>query len=176
MNIEGYTTIKDFPDYMINNKGNIISFRRKTPVEIVGKISQRGYRTVGLRDVNGKRKHMLVHRLVAINYIPNPEQHPVINHKDGNQLNNCVENLEWCTISHNTQHAYDNGMIESVTKRVHLYKDNELVHIFEKKKTCVEYLVRETGMSFDHIRKIISGTRDKDASEVMKAYSFVVEE
>lgn len=51
-----------------------------------------------------------VHRLVALAFIPNPEGHPVINHKDGNPRNNRPENLEWCTQMHNVHHALDIGL------------------------------------------------------------------
>lgn len=62
-----------------------------------GVVSHRGYRMVGLRDVNGKRKNCSVHRLVAMAFIPNPNNLPWVNHKNYNQLDNRVENLEWCT-------------------------------------------------------------------------------
>jgi len=60
----------------------------------------------------GGAKRFLVHRLVALAYIPNPDGKPDINHKDGNPLNNYVSNLEWCTKFENMQHAMQNGLLD----------------------------------------------------------------
>lgn len=63
-------------------------------------------------QVDGKQKHLYIHRLVAKAFIPNPHNKPQINHKDGDPSNNHVSNIEWCTPSENMQHAYKNGLID----------------------------------------------------------------
>lgn len=77
----------------------------KRGTEIKGMVDHCGYREV---SINGKFE--LVHRIVATCFIPNPDNLPCVNHKDGNKLNNNVENLEWCTYSENTKHAYRTGL------------------------------------------------------------------
>jgi hypothetical protein len=56
------------------------------------------------------QKRSKIHRLVAIAFIPNPQNKPEVNHIDGDRFNNCVSNLEWVTSSENKQHAYDTGL------------------------------------------------------------------
>lgn len=64
-----------------------------------------GYLSVTLKTKNG-RKTCLVHRLIAMCFLDNPDNKPCVNHKDGNKRNNSVENLEWCTYSENELHSY----------------------------------------------------------------------
>jgi len=54
----------------------------------------------------GKVVHIKPHRIVAETFIPNHDNHPVVNHKDGNKKNNHIDNLEWCSYSYNTYHYY----------------------------------------------------------------------
>lgn len=83
----------------------------------------RGYETIGLTKDHIQLTKP-VHRIIAKAFIPNPENKPEINHKDGNKLNNSIENLEWVTESENTLHAFrlglrkttDGGTSKSVAK------------------------------------------------------------
>ena len=59
---------------------------------------------------NGKMYNKQLHRLLAKAFIPNPNNYPIINHIDGNKLNNSLDNLEWCTHKHNTIEAYKLGL------------------------------------------------------------------
>lgn len=77
-----------------------------------------GYLTVSASIGYGTR-NVLVHRLVALAFIPNPMNYPYVNHKDGNKENNNVSNLEWCTQAQNIRHSIDNGL------RIYKSKKNE---------------------------------------------------
>lgn len=89
------------PCYISNGKA--ISLRK--PKILKGTLTKKGYRTV---ELDGKAH--TVHRLVALVFIPNLLKKEQINHKDGNKLNNNVENLEWCTNEENMRHAYNVGL------------------------------------------------------------------
>lgn len=69
-----------------------------------------GYYRVTITFKNRKQKVFPVHRLIAQTFIPNPENKPQVNHKDGNKTNNNVENLEWVTVQENIVHAFENGL------------------------------------------------------------------
>lgn len=76
------------------------------------------YLRVGIRYKGMPKKMLLVHRLVAQAFIPNPEGKKTVNHKDGDCTNNCVGNLEWMTQKENNAHAYENGLKSSEHLRV----------------------------------------------------------
>ena len=75
---------------------------------------------------NKQRKMFKIHRLVAETFIPNPENRLIINHINGDSLDNRVENLEWCTQKHNLKHAYDIGLIK--TKKQ--YNEKNIINMF----------------------------------------------
>lgn len=92
-----------FDRYDVSDSGTV---KRKDNGKILRKhINDSGYEVVCLW-LAGKDKHYRVHRLVAEAFIPNTGNKPQVNHKDGNKLNNNVNNLEWATNSENIQHRY----------------------------------------------------------------------
>lgn len=106
--------IQEFDNYLIDEDGNV--FNQQTNKVLKGSIGENGYRYYRLSK-NGKKKMFYAHRLVAEAFIDNPENYPVVNHKDGNKLNNNVSNLEWVSYSDNTKHAYDQGLIANGRER-----------------------------------------------------------
>lgn len=72
-------------------------------------VASNGYLMVGFQ-VDRKKKTITIHRLVALHFVPNPHNHKIINHKDGNKLNCAADNLEWGTYSHNAKHAFSLGL------------------------------------------------------------------
>jgi hypothetical protein len=111
LGLEGFVPVAEAPAYLISQHGQIYSTTRNTVRHVRPGIKPGGYRFVGLR-VGGKSIYRMVHRLVAIAFLPNPDALPEINHIDGDKLNNRLSNLEWCTRKHNTQHALSIGLIK----------------------------------------------------------------
>jgi hypothetical protein len=98
-------------DFYISANGTLHSVLRSTGKTntVSGSVNSAGYIIVQLRS-NGKRKVVLLHRLVAEAYIPNPHNKPTVNHIDGNKLNNAVNNLEWMTMAEQNEHAIKIGL------------------------------------------------------------------
>lgn len=106
--IKGYEGL-----YQISNLGNLISIKHNTIKPIIVFKSQRYLRSNLWKD--GKYKTFSIHRLVAEAFLPNLNNFPVVNHKDGNKLNNRVDNLEWCTQSYNVKESYRLGLQKILT-------------------------------------------------------------
>lgn len=128
---------------------------------------------------NGSRPTIKVHREVAKAFIPNPENKPEVNHKDGNKENNHVGNLEWATPGENTAHAYASGLKEKTRERCRQMGSTAgraaLAKEREKRKTPVTATRLSDGAIFEftsqadaaektgalqpNIHKVLKGTR-----------------
>lgn len=96
--------IRDFDNYLINEDGEVKNKKKDKLLKPRRKNKGQGYYEVVLYK-NGKPHYKSIHRLVAENFIDNPHNYPIVNHIDGNKINNHVSNLEWCTVSYNTYHG-----------------------------------------------------------------------
>lgn len=107
INNENWKPVEGFEKlYEVSDKGRV-----RTTRGLVLKTHQQnsGYLQTTF-TLNGKRTKYLVHRLVALHFISNPEDKKYVNHKNGNKLDNSVENLEWVTNSENILHARTTGL------------------------------------------------------------------
>lgn len=98
MKILEYPGIEFGTKYIITKAGKVISTKTRKEMKLGMRNS---YYWACLTDSNSKQHCVYVHRLVAYNFIPNPNNYPIINHKDEDPSNNNVDNLEWCTYSYN---------------------------------------------------------------------------
>lgn len=127
--------IKSVPHFAKSNTGD---YTFPVKERLIKAFIVKGYLHVGLTNASG-RKSVKLHRVIAQTFIPNPEHKPCVNHKDGNKLNNSIENLEWCTAIENSRHAADSG----------LYK----IRYGQRNHTSKIVLNTLTGIFYDSIRE-----------------------
>lgn len=110
-------------DYLVFEDGKIYS--NKTDKYLKGEITKHGYIQYTL-SINGKSVRIKAHRLVAVLFLekPNDENKNVVNHKDGNKLNNHWTNLEWCTTYENNKHARIMKLNDIQKSNVERWKDD----------------------------------------------------
>jgi hypothetical protein len=102
-----------------------------------GNLTSLGYLSSSIFNPRTNKNGMVVHRLVAYTWMGNPpNDKPEINHKDGNKLNNHVNNLEWCTRSENVKHGFDSGLFNS--KREAISENNRKLWAEGKKQKMIE--------------------------------------
>nr|DAR10600.1 MAG TPA: homing endonuclease [Caudoviricetes sp.] len=133
--------------YLIFLDGDIFNLKGE---KLTPKTNNKGYWQVMLTH-NGKEKLYLVHRIVAESFIPNPNNFPQVNHKDGDKNNNHVNNLEWCTKSMNELHAFQTGLKRTGGSSAPVYTNDEKdyikSHLGETGTNVAKHLGRsETGV------------------------------
>lgn len=103
---ESWKAISCYDGYWISDWGNVKSFKQSHEGKYVKPTqNEYGYLRIGLQDSLGKKKSFYIHRLVAQEFIPNPNNLPEVNHKDENKLHNHKVNLEWVSKQYNVNYG-----------------------------------------------------------------------
>lgn len=118
--MKGYEKIESY-NLMVNNTGDVLRIDGTK----INQFKANGYFNVKVK-VGEKFKTLRVHRLVAMVFVPNPENKKCVDHKDGNKLNNNSNNLRWCTIGENLQ-------FENVNRTPKIYKVKRISENGEEK-------------------------------------------
>lgn len=166
--MENWRKVSDFINYSISDNGRLRN--DKTGRILKGSLDTDGYSQVILCDKN-RRKSIKIHKLVAQAFIPNIEKKPQVNHKDGNKLNNTVNNLEWVTNQENQDHFWrelNNDAHKENRRRSHIGKgllsDNPnskaVIRIDDGKIfNTIKEAAEEIGVNYTHIGEVCRGSR-----------------
>lgn len=149
--------IPSFEDYSAISNGIIIG---KKGGIMRPTLDKDGYLVISIRLTGSQvRKYRSVHRHIANTFLPNPMNLPHVNHKNGIKTDNRVENLEWCTVSHNNKHAFliglrcAKGVMNSNAKLSE--EDIRLIRFLSKKGISQSKIGREFGIKRESARDII---------------------
>lgn len=144
--------------YQISNYGKVLALRYKNTHEqlLQPVIKKSGYVVYNLNK-DGKYTYPRSHRLVALHFIENKNNHPFVNHIDGNKLNNQVSNLEWCSMEYNNRHAKETGLLRepytNTLKKLNEEKVKEIKSLLEQGKFMTD-IAKIYGVSRDSISNI----------------------
>lgn len=103
-------TLRRNPAYSVDDEGNVYN---KDGKKLSPKHNWDGYLRIQLWT-HCRNNFVSVHRLIAEEFVPNPNNYPVVNHKNGIKHDNRAENLEWCTQKQNIRHSWDNGLAKGM--------------------------------------------------------------
>ena len=158
--MEEWLNIYGYPEYKVSNTGKVKSLKYGKEHILKPRNNKKSYKQVILYS-NGKIKPILVHRLVAEAFIPNPYNLPEVNHKDENKNNNNVTNLEWC--SHKYNMNFGTRTKRSAKAHTGIYNTKT-----SKKVICIETgivyqslseIKRQIGFSQSNISQCCNGKR-----------------
>ena len=169
-----------YETYRVSNLGNVESLPRYLkeiytshnymPRKAKGRTLKLIKQNNGYYCVNIKGKIHLVHRLVAEAFIPNPNNYPCVNHINGDKTDNRIDNLEWCTLQQNTQHAFDTGLNK---KGKNHYKAKKILQFdlkgnLIKSWDCIMDIERVIKINHGHISDVCKNRRKQCGGYIWK--------
>lgn len=158
--------IKGFENYSVSDTGRVRNIKTGKIKVGISNNAGNGYLYVDIYN-NGKKSRKYIHRLVVENFIPNPQNKPMVNHIDGNTKNNNVSNLEWVTAQENVKHA--SSVLNCLTaysistqkrkkkvKQIDLFT-NQTIKIY----ASIRQASRETGIPSSNIVAVLKGRQSR---------------
>lgn len=158
---EEWRLIETGANYEISNHGEV---RNITTNKILKTSSIGGYLGISLH-VNNKKVILKIHRLVAEKFLVCPDETYVVNHIDGDKINNRLENLEWVSRSENAKHAFRLCLNKGKKIRVSQYTLND---VFIREYDSPSYVEKETGIFGTHIIGVCRGKRKTAGGYIWK--------
>lgn len=137
-------------NYSVDEFGNI--YNDKFNRVMKGTTARNEYRSVQL-SIDGKVKTLMVHRLVAEAFLPNPNNYPIVDHIDRNKMNNSVTNLRWVTVEIN-----NNNKDRNKTKKKKEINHLEITKDFKEIPSCPSYYASKEGIILNSFGRILSGS------------------
>ncbi len=178
--INKWVKIPGFSKYEANQSGEIrnTNFNNTGTYKIVSEnFDKDGYLKIWVKSDEGLEKTISKHRLIALTFIPNPNNYPMINHRNGIKDDNRVENLEWCTNSMNQLHSFrvlgntphNKGKLgKDVGNNIPVFQYS-MEGFFVKGWDCAADVMRELGIDGSAIAKVVSGKYQQTGGFIWKS-------
>lgn len=175
MNTETWKDVKGYEGfYQVSSTGQVLSRSlggwkvRQKPKLLKPNKNASGYFAYKLsKGSNSKPWNVLAHRLVALNFLDNPNSLPQVNHKNGNKTDNRVENLEWVTRLENMRHSWANGFHRSPRgaaahhAKLTVEQVEQIKELLKQPHANMAAIGRQFGVTCTHVSRIRSGTHWK---------------
>jgi len=161
-NVVGYDGL-----FKVSSLGNIVKLKdNNIDYYITKRISKHGY-CIATFNFNNKTKQVLVHRIIAIAFVPNPENKPEVNHKNSIRDDNRIENLEWVTHKENCIHSYKYGLRRPEMKGINKYNEKKKIKVASRDKlmniiktySSINEASKHTGISNSNISRCLKDDR-----------------